>query len=65
MNLDELSSLAKHEINSLKPLFSKDVINERLPYERKNSIIHRTASFIGSTNMAEFLTGETGSVHWL
>jgi hypothetical protein len=65
INLDELSSLAKHEINSLKALFSKDVINERLPYDRKNSIIHRTASFIGSTNMAEFLTDETGSVRWL
>lgn len=65
INLDELSSLAKHEINSLKSLFSKDVINERLPYDRKNSIIHRIASFIGSTNMAEFLTDETGSVRWL
>ena len=65
INLDELSSLAKHEINSLKALFSKDIINERLPYDRKNSIIHRVASFIGSTNMAEFLTDETGSVRWL
>lgn len=65
INLDELSSLAKHEINSLKALFSKDIINERLPYERKASIIHRVASFIGSTNMAEFLTDETGSVRWL
>lgn len=65
INLDELSSLAKHEINSLKALFSKDIINERLPYDRKNSIIHRVANFIGSTNMAEFLTDETGSVRWL
>ncbi|MDQ2718209.1 MAG: hypothetical protein M3Z26_00405 [Bacteroidota bacterium] len=65
INLDELSSLAKHEINSLKALFSKDIINERLPYDRKTSIIHRVASFIGSTNMAEFLTDETGSVRWL
>jgi len=65
INLDELSSLAKHEINSLKSLFSKDIINERLPYDRKNSIIHRVASFVGSTNMAEFLTDETGSVRWL
>lgn len=65
INLDELSSLAKHEINSLKALFSKDIINERLPYDRKNSIIHRVANFIGSTNLAEFLTDETGSVRWL
>lgn len=65
INLDELSSLAKHEINSLKSLFSKDVVNERLPYDRKTSIINRVASFIGSTNMSEFLTDETGSVRWL
>lgn len=65
INLDELSSLAKHEINSLKALFSKDIINERLPYDRKNSIIHRVANFIGSTNLSEFLTDETGSVRWL
>ena len=65
VNLDELSSLARHEINSVKTLFSKDVINERPPYNRRNSIIHHTASFIGSTNMAEFLTDETDSVRWL
>ena len=65
INLDELSSLAKHEINSLKSLFSKDCINERLPYDRKNSILSRICNFIGSTNMAEFLTDETGSVRWL
>ena len=65
INLDELSSQAKHEINSLKVLFSKDVIIERLPNDRKNSIIHRVASFIGSTHMAEFQTDETGSVRWL
>ena len=65
INLDELSSLARHEINSLKALFSKDCINERLPYDRKNSIIPRIANFMGSTNMGEFLTDETGSVRWL
>jgi len=50
VNLDELSSLAKHEINSLKAVFSKNFINERLPYDRKNSIIPRISNFIGSTN---------------
>lgn len=65
INLDELSTLSKLEINSLKSMFSKDKINERLPYDRKNSIIPRRASFIGSTNQSEFLTDETGSVRWL
>ena len=65
INLDELSTLSKVEINALKSLFSKDKINDRLPYDRKNSIIPRRASFIGSTNQAEFLSDETGSVRWL
>ena len=65
INLDELSTLSKMEINSLKSLFSKDKINDRLPYDRKNSIIPRRASFIGTTNQAEFLNDESGSVRWL
>lgn len=65
INLDELSSLSKKDINQLKAHFSKSQINERLPYDRKNSIIQRIASFIGSTNMSEFLHDETGSVRWL
>ncbi|QED36714.1 virulence-associated E family protein [Antarcticibacterium arcticum] len=65
INLDELSILAKKEINALKAYFSKTMINERLPYDRKNSTLHRTCSFIGSTNRATFLNDETGSVRWL
>ena len=65
INLDELAVLSRQEINSLKSYFSKTQINERLPYDRKNSIINRTCSFIGSTNMDEFLNDETGSVRWL
>ena len=65
INLDELDSLSKYEINSLKSLFTLSSINERLPYDSKNSIIPRITSFIGSTNLSEFLTDETGSVRWL
>lgn len=65
INLDELSVLAKKEINSLKSFFSKSFINERLPYDRKNTILSRVSSFIGSTNLTSFLTDETGSVRWL
>ncbi|MEM6338392.1 MAG: VapE domain-containing protein [Pseudomonadota bacterium] len=65
INLDELSSLHRKEINNLKSMFSKDKINTRLPYDRKSSILNRICSFIGSTNLSEFLTDETGSVRWL
>ena len=65
INLDELAALARKEINQLKSQLSKDQINERLPYDRKNSILQRVASFIGSTNQSNFLVDETGSVRWL
>jgi len=65
INLDELSVLAKKEINSLKSYFSKTSINERLPYDKKSTTLNRVASFIGSTNLSSFLTDETGSVRWL
>ena len=65
INLDELSTLHKSELNALKSYFSKSTINVRLPYDAKNSNIARKCSFIGSTNLAEFLTDETGSVRWL
>ena len=65
INLDELSVLAKREINALKAYFSKTMINERLPYDRRNTSLPRICSFIGSTNRATFLNDETGSVRWL
>lgn len=65
INLDELAVLSKREIDHLKAFFSKEQINERLPYDRKNTIIDRVASFIGSTNKSTFLQDETGSVRWI
>tara|TARA_E500000318_G_scaffold32713_2_gene32408 strand:+ start:3752 stop:4930 length:1179 start_codon:yes stop_codon:yes gene_type:complete len=65
INLDELAALARKEINQLKSQLSKDQINERLPYDSKNTILQRVASFIGSTNQSTFLLDETGSVRWL
>lgn len=65
INLDELSTLSKNDINSLKALFSKEKINDRLPYGRKTSVIPRRCSFVGSTNEMDFLMDGTGSVRWL
>ncbi|MCS7078384.1 MAG: virulence-associated E family protein, partial [Bacteroidia bacterium] len=65
INLDELATLSKADINQLKSFFSKTYIKVRKPYARKASVAHRVASFIGSTNNLEFLTDETGSVRWL
>lgn len=65
LNLDELAVLSRKDINALKAFFSKTFINERLPYDRKNTTLPRICSFIGSTNMTTFLSDETGSVRWL
>lgn len=65
INLDELAILSKKDITQLKSFISKDKINERLPYDRKNSILPRRASFVGSSNSLEILNDETGTVRWL
>jgi predicted P-loop ATPase len=65
VNMDELATLSRTELNSLKSLISKDRINVRLPFARKATVMPRRANFIGSTNKDEFLSDETGSVRWL
>lgn len=65
LNLDELAVLSRKDVNALKAFFSKTFINERLPYDKKNTTLPRICSFIGSTNMSSFLSDETSSVRWL
>ncbi len=65
INLDELSTLSKFEINALKSVMSKDKIKVRIPYERRPAILQRRCNFIGSTNRQEFLNDETGNVRWV
>lgn len=65
INLDELATFTKVEINALKSILSKSFVKERHPFERKAKKLSRRASFIGSTNMTEFLTDPTGNVRWI
>ncbi len=65
INLDELSTLARAEKNTLKSYFSKDTIKLRLPYEPKATSVKRVANFFASTNNQDFLTDPTGSVRWV
>jgi predicted P-loop ATPase len=62
---DELSTFTRTEINAQKALMSKASVKVRHPYDRKSTKSPRRASILGSTNKAEFLTDETGSVRWL
>ena len=65
INLDELATFTRVEINALKSILSKSFVKERHPFERKAKKLPRRASFIGSTNMTEFLSDPTGNVRWI
>ena len=65
INLDELATFSRIEINALKSILSKSFVKERHPFERKAKKLPRRASFIGSTNMTEFLSDPTGNVRWI
>jgi hypothetical protein len=64
INMDELSTLNRAEINTMKSMISRRNVNVRLPYGRRQVNHPRRANFVGSTNKDEFLTDETGSVRW-
>lgn len=65
INLDELATFGKVNIEQTKALMSLDSIKERPPYGKRPIRFPRRASFFGSTNKDEFLTDESGSVRWL
>lgn len=65
INMDELATFNRAEINALKSMLSKAYIKVRHPFGRKAILTSRIASFVGSTNKTTFLNDETGSVRWL
>lgn len=65
LNIDDMSNLNKTDLSTVKALFAETSIKVRLPYDKKDSIMLRKASFVGSTNNKEFLTDSTGNVRWL
>lgn len=65
INLDELSSYDKTDVNLLKMTLTQDRVVVRMPYAAYDSHMWRTASFCGSTNMTDFLVDETGSRRFL
>jgi len=65
VNIDELSTLSKYDINALKSVMSKHKLKVRLPYGERPEILQRRCNFVASTNRLEFLNDETGSVRWV
>lgn len=65
INLDELETLRKHELGSLKSVMTLQHIHVRRPYARIAENLIRRASFVGSINRSEFLNDETGTRRFL
>jgi predicted P-loop ATPase len=65
INIEELDVLGKYDINSIKAIISQMTVNERLPYADKSTLLYRICSFLGSTNLGEFLNDDTGNVRWI
>ncbi len=65
INIEELDVMGKHDINSIKALISQVSVNDRLPYGDKSTLFYRICSFLASTNKAEFLCDDSGSVRWI
>ncbi len=65
INLDELATFGKANIEQTKAIMSLDSIKDRPPYGKRPIRFPRRASFFGSTNKDQFLTDESGSVRWL
>ena len=65
INLDELATFTKSDINRIKEVFSKETVKARRPFAKREITMARRATFFASTNDDEFLTDVTGNVRWL
>lgn len=65
INLDELSTFTRADINVLKTILTDDRIITRFAYGHYDAHMWRRASFCGSTNNDQFLTDETGNRRFL
>lgn len=61
INLDEFDSLTGRELTRLKNVMQMGRINAKRPYAAFYEHMHRTASFIGTSNSRELLTDPTGA----
>lgn len=65
INMDEMSSYNKRQIEGFKELITKEVISERRSYDRFSENYVRRASFTGSANHNEILMDVTGNRRFL
>lgn len=65
IEIDELASMRKADVDVLKSFLSKTEDRVRLPYERHTRTLARQCVFIGTTNDQEYLRDMTGNRRFL
>ena len=65
INLDEMATLTRTDIETLKSAMSERYVVLRRAYGRAPIHLYRRASFCGSHNDLKFLTDQTGNRRWL
>jgi predicted P-loop ATPase len=65
INLDELQSMNKADIEDIKNVITKAEVNLRRAYGRMYTYLKRRASFVASINREEFLSDITGTRRFL
>ena len=65
INLDELASFEKKELDSFKAIICESGVRYRPLFLNNEEMFPRRASFVATTNHIEFLTDETGNVRWI
>jgi len=65
IEIDELASMKKADVDVLKSFLSKTEDRVRLPYEEETRTFPRQCVFIGTTNDAEYLRDITGNRRFL
>lgn len=61
IEMGELSSMSKSEVNSVKEMLTSPFDEYRPPYERVDEKFPRTCIFVGTTNDKEYLQDVTGA----
>lgn len=65
INLEEIDSMTRSEVNQLKAMASLPYVCERPPYGRNKVRLPHIASFCATGNNLQFLTDTTGNRRWL
>ena len=65
IDMEEIDSMGRQEINQLKALASQPFVKDRPAYGRSKVRLPHMASFCATGNNMQFLTDETGNRRWL